>query len=67
MAYRASPNGATKLIVPDGAAQGEIPARANGKLLARVVRPPVDEEKIKRAVVLLLEAIGEDPAREGLC
>jgi GTP cyclohydrolase I len=39
---------------------------ANGKLLARVVRPPVDEEKIKRAVVLLLEAIGEDPTREGL-
>ncbi len=39
---------------------------ANGKPLAGVVRPPVDEEKIKRAVVMMLEAIGEDPTREGL-
>lgn len=39
---------------------------ANGKPLAGVVRPQVDEEKIKRAVVMMLEAIGEDPTREGL-
>ncbi|HEY7124840.1 MAG TPA: GTP cyclohydrolase I FolE [Ktedonobacterales bacterium] len=38
----------------------------NGKPLVGVVRPQVDKEKIKRAVVMLLEAIGEDPTREGL-
>jgi GTP cyclohydrolase I len=38
----------------------------NGKHPAPAVRPQVDEEKIKRAVVMMLEAIGEDPTREGL-
>src|SRR5689334_3626135 len=51
----------------------EAPVTADGSGLAalsnpaaEVARPQVDQDKIKRAVVMMLEAIGEDPTREGL-
>jgi GTP cyclohydrolase I len=42
------------------------PIGQNGHSPLAGEHPPVDEEKIQRAVLLLLEEIGEDPAREGL-